>query len=98
MEGSEIAERSGKPTGRDDDPLASLYQMDIVSSPPLEEEALVLMARMLDDVEKFEELSSSLRGIMAEDVLVETRVLSLFRSLIDGVKVEHKYLKMNLVP
>lgn len=78
--------------------MADLYQIDTVDSTPLEEKALVLMARMLDDVEEFDELSDNLRSIMAEDILVEARVLSLFRTLINGVSAEHKYMKMYLMP
>ena len=78
--------------------MADLYQIDTVDSTPLEEKALVLMARMLDDVEEFDELSDNLRSIIAEDILVEAHVLSLFRTLINGISIEHKYLKMYSMP
>ena len=94
MGGSGRDKRSGKLTRKNDDPLAGLYQIDTVDSAPLEEKALVLIAKMLDDVEEFDELSSNLRSIMAEDELVEAHVLSLFRTLINGINYEHKYLKM----
>jgi hypothetical protein len=94
MGGSGRSKRSGRLTGKNDDPLAGLYQIDTVDSTPLEEKALVLMARMLDDVEGFDELSDNLRSIIAEDELVEAHVLSLFRTLINGINMEHKYLKM----
>ena len=98
MGGSGRGKRSGKSTGTNDDPLAGLYQIDTVDSTPLEEKALVLMARMLDDVEGFDELSDNLRSIIAEDILVEAHVLSLFRTLINGISAEHKYLKMYSMP
>jgi hypothetical protein len=98
MGGSGRGKRSGRSTGKNEDPLADLYQIDTVDSTPLEEKALVLMARMLDDVEEFDELSDNLRSIMAEDLLVEARVLSLFRTLINGASMEHKYLKMYSMP
>lgn len=98
MGGSGRGKRSGNSTGKNDDPLAGLYQIDTVDSTPLEEKALVLMARMLDDVEGFGELSDNLRSIMAEDELVEAHVLSLFRTLINGISIEHKYLKMYSMP
>lgn len=85
-------------TEKIEDPLAGLYQIDVGENPPLEEEALVLMVMMLDDFEAFDELSGNLRRIMAEDVLVETRILSLFKTLIQGARAEHKYLKMDLLP
>ena len=98
MGGSGRGKRSCRSTGKNDDPLADLYQIDTVDSTPLEEKALVLMARMLDDVEEFDELSDNLRSIMAEDLLVEAHVLSLFRTLINGINIEHKYLKMYSMP
>jgi len=76
--------------------LACLDQIDAGESIPLEEEALVLMARMLDNIEEFDELSTNLRNIMAEDILVETRIISLFRTLIHGVQLEHRYMKMHI--
>ena len=97
MGGSGRGNRSGTATGENEDPLAGLYQIDAGDGTPLEGEALVLMVRMLDDVEEFDELSGGLRRIMEEDVLVETRILSLFRTLLQGVAVEHKYLKMNFI-
>ena len=78
--------------------MACLDQIDVGESLPLEEEALVLMARMLDDIEEFDELSTNLRSIMAVDLLVEAHVLSLFRALINGVSFEHKHLKMGFIP
>lgn len=96
MGGSGRGKRSGTATGENEDPLAGLYQIDAVDGTPLEGKALVLMAKMLDDVEEFDELSGSLRRIMEEDVLVETRIISLFKALLQGATVEHKYLKFNI--
>jgi hypothetical protein len=98
MGGSGRGKRLDRSTEKSEDPLAGLYQIDVVENPPLEEEALVLMVMMLDDFEAFDELSGNLRRIMAEDVLVETRILSLFKTLIQGARAEHKYLKMELLP
>ena len=75
--------------------MACLDQIDAGESLPLEEEALVLMARMLDNIEEFDELSTNLRSIMAEDILVETRIISLFRALIHGAQFEYRYMKMH---
>ena len=75
-----------------DDPLHNLYQLDDFESLPLEEEALVLMIRMLDNLEDFKELSNNLRSIMEKDELVETRIISLFKILISGIQVEYQNL------
>ena len=83
-------------TRQNEDPLAGLYQIDINENFPLEEEALVLMIRMLDNLEEFNELSDNLKIIMAKDELMETRILSLLKVLITGVQTE--YLKMGYIP
>jgi len=95
MSGSGRTKRFGRSIRKNEDPLACLDQIDAGESIPLEEEALILMARMLDDIEEFDELSTNLRSIMAEDILVETRIISLFRALIHGVQFEHRYMKMH---
>ncbi len=96
MNGSGRGKRFDRSIGKNEDPLACLDQIDIGESLPLEEEALVLMARMLDNIEEFDELSTNLRSIMAEDILVETRIISLFRTLIHGAQLEHRYMKMHI--
>ena len=95
MSGSGRDKRFDRSIGKNEDPLACLDRIDAGESIPLEEEALVLMARMLDNIE-FDELSTNLRSIMAEDILVETRIISLFRTLIHGAQVEHRYMKMHI--
>jgi len=76
-------------TRKNEDPLASLYQIDIDENFPLEEEALVLMVKMLDNLEEFKKLSDNLREIMAQDELMGTRILSLLKVLIIGVHEEY---------
>jgi hypothetical protein len=83
-------------TRQSEDPLASLYQIDIDENFPLEEEALILMVKMLDNLDEFNELSDNLKKIMAQDELMETRILSLLKVLITGVQAE--YLKMGYIP
>ena len=83
-------------TRHNEDPLAGLYQVDIDEKFPLEEEALVLMVKMLDNLEEFKELSGNLRKIMAKDELMETRILSLLKVLITGVRAE--YMIMGYIP
>jgi len=83
-------------TRQNEDPLAGLYQIDINENFPLEEEALVLMVKMLDSLDEFNELSDNLKKIMAQNELMETRILSLLKVLITGVQTE--YLKMGYIP
>ena len=83
-------------TRKKEDPLADLYQIDIDENFPLEEEALVLMVKMLDNIEEFKELSGNLRKIMGKDELMETRILSLLKVLITGVQAE--YMIIGCIP
>jgi hypothetical protein len=75
-----------------DDPLDGLFQLDIDEDVPLEETALILMVKMLDNLEEFKELSGNLNTIMEEDKILETRLLSLFKVLINGIQLEYKQL------
>ncbi|UCH56926.1 MAG: hypothetical protein JSV18_06175 [Candidatus Bathyarchaeota archaeon] len=88
-------EKFERVTPRKEDPLAGLYQLEVEESRPMDREALLLLARMLDNLEDFNELSLGLRSIMVEDEVLETRILSLFKTLIQGVRNEHKYLRMD---
>jgi hypothetical protein len=70
--------------------------VDINGHFPLEKEALVLMVKMLDNLEEIKELSGNLRKIMVRDELMETRILNLLRVLITGAQAE--YLIMDYFP
>ncbi len=83
-------------TRHNEDPLAGLYQVDINETLPLEKEALVLMVKMLDNLEEIKEFSDNLGNIMAQDELTETRILNLLRVLITGAQAE--YLIMDYFP
>ena len=71
-----------------EDPLAILHQID-EDQLPLEQEALMVMAMMLDDVENFNALTSSLTDIAQQDKILGTHILSLLNVLIQGLKQEH---------
>ena len=73
------------------DPLAGLSQVDRDRN-LLERDALMLIVRMLDDVEDFGALSIGLRDIVCEDVVLGTRVLKVFDVLIQGLLREQKVL------
>ncbi|MHC4690388.1 MAG: hypothetical protein ACYS5F_12240 [Planctomycetota bacterium] len=83
-------------TRHNDDPLTDLYQVEIDENLPLEEEALILMVKMLDNLEEIKYLSDNLEKIMARDELMETHVLNLLRVLITGAQAE--YLIMDYFP
>ena len=58
----------------------------------LEQDALMLVVRMLDDVEEFDALRNRFRDIMCEDVVVGTRFMKVFDVLIQGLFQEQKVL------
>ncbi len=85
-----------KSTQHNEDPLAGLHQIDINDNLHLEKEALIMMVKMLDNLDEIKEISSNLRNIMTQDELTETRILTLLRVLITGAQAE--YLIMNYFP
>jgi hypothetical protein len=76
--------------------LAGLYQVDSNENLPLEKEALVLLVKMLDNLEEIKALSGNLRKLMTQDKLMETRILNLLRVLVTGAQAE--YLIMDSFP
>jgi hypothetical protein len=71
----------GGSTQHNEDLLPILHQIDIDENIPLEEEALVLLVKLLDNLEEFKKLRDKRRLIMAQDELMETRLLSLLKVL-----------------
>ena len=59
---------------------------------PLEQKALLLMVKILDNLEEFKELSGNLQTLMEEGEMLETNLLSLFKVLINGIELEYKQL------
>jgi len=86
---SGFLERKKSSTQSNVDPLASLYQINLDENIPLEEEALVLMVRMLDNFEDFRDLGDSLREIILQNEIVGMHILSLLKVLIIGVQKEY---------
>ena len=75
-----------------DDPLSTLYQIDVDYKYPLEKEVLLIMLRVLDNIEELGSFELDLRNIIGTDSSVETRILSLLRTLIDGIQIEYSIL------
>jgi hypothetical protein len=89
-------EQLSSSTRDNEDPLAGLYQVDSNENLPLEKEALVLLVKMLDNLEEIKALSGNLRKLMTQDKLMETRILNLLRVLVTGAQAE--YLIMDSFP
>ncbi len=73
------------------DLLAGLSQVDRDRN-LLEQDALMLVMRMLDDIEDFDTLRNCFRDIMCEDVVARTRFMKVFDVLIQGLLREQKVL------
>ena len=59
---------------------------------PIDEEALILMVKILDNLEEFKELSGKMQAIMENDHNQEVRLLSLFNVLINGIQREYNQI------
>jgi hypothetical protein len=81
-----------------DDPLSTLHQIDVDYKYPLEKGALLIMLRVLDNIEEFGSFRLDLKKIIKTDPSVETRILSLLRTLIDGIQIEYSILSKNITP
>ena len=79
------------------DPLAELYQMEQIECTPEEKDALVLVTRLLENVEEFYELREQLFHAMKDDAALEPKVVNLFGALIQGLEVEQSYMKVELL-
>ena len=73
--------------GREEDPLSVLYQMD-EDRQIHEGEALMLILKMLNDVEKIDMLRNGLREIVDSDEVLGIRFLNLLDNIIVGIKKE----------
>ncbi len=74
------------------DPLARLYQMDEIEFTLQDRESLLLITRLLDNVEEFYALREQLVDIMATDEMAGGKILNLFNAMIQALKVEQSYL------
>ncbi len=59
---------------------------------PIDDEALILMVKILDYLEEFKELSGNMQAIMEDDHNQEVRLLSLFNVLINGIQREYNQI------
>ena len=73
------------------DPLGGLSQVDRDRN-LLEPDALMLIVRMLDDIENFDSIRNGIRDIVCEDVVLGTRFMKVFDVLIQGLLREQKIL------
>ena len=73
------------------DPLAELYQMEDIECTPLERDALVLVTRLLENVEEFYVLNEQIKDIIAEDDAMDAKIIELFNAMIHALRIEQSY-------
>lgn len=73
------------------DPLAELYQMEDIECTPLERDALVLVTRLLENVEEFYVLNEQIKDIIAEDDAMGAKIIELFNAMIHALRIEQSY-------
>ena len=64
------------------DPLISLDQIEDGENVSIDEEAVALLARLLENVEEFYELREKIMDLIEEDEITETKLIDLFQTLI----------------
>jgi len=80
-------------------PLEELYQLDGVEDSTLNREAVVLIMRLLENVEEFYELQTQIMDVMVVDEEAETRTLDLLQTLIQGLRAEQSFMRrVNIFP
>jgi hypothetical protein len=57
-----------------------------------EEKALLLMVNLLNNLEEFKEMSDNLQTLIEANEMQDTHLLSMFKVLINGIKLEYKQL------
>lgn len=64
------------------DPLISLDQIEDGENVSIDEEAVALLAKLLENVEEFYELREKIMDLIEEDEITETKLIDLFQTLI----------------
>lgn len=79
--------------------MASLYQIEYVESTPLGREAVVLVTRLLENIEESYTLREQIINAMAVEEKAEDKIVDLFNALIEGLRVEQSFLgRVDLIP
>ncbi|MCW3992125.1 MAG: hypothetical protein NWE79_05410 [Candidatus Bathyarchaeota archaeon] len=85
--------------GIEEDPLASLYQIEYVESTPLWRKAVVLVTRLLENIEESYTLREQIINAMVVEEKAEDKIVDLFNALIEGLRVEQSFLgRVDLIP
>ena len=80
------------------DPLVDLYQMDEYKCTVQEKEALVLVGRILENIEEYYALQVEINKVVASDPVVRSKITYMLQTLIMGIKNEQSLISTNLMP
>ncbi|MCW3979551.1 MAG: hypothetical protein NWF12_07365 [Candidatus Bathyarchaeota archaeon] len=79
--------------------MASLYQIEYVESTPLWRKAVVLVTRLLENIEESYTLREQIINAMVVEEKAEDKIVDLFNALIEGLRVEQSFLgRVDLIP
>jgi hypothetical protein len=73
------------------DPLAELYQMEKIECTPAEKEALVLVSRLMGNIEEFYVLQEQISDILTEDESSRNNITGLLGSMISALRFEQSF-------
>lgn len=67
--------------------------MEDIECTPLERDALVLVTRLLENIEEFYVLNEQIKDIIAEDDAMGAKIIGLFNAMIHALRIEQSYAR-----
>ena len=80
-----------------EDPLNNLYQMDDYKCTLQEKEALLLVGRILENVEEYYALQAQINKVVASDPVIQSKITYMLQTLIKGITIEQTLLSTELL-
>ena len=80
------------------DPLVDLFQMDELKCTPQEKKALVLVGRLLENIEEYYALQAQINKVVASDPVIQSKITYMLQTLIQGIKSEQTLLSVEFIP
>ena len=65
--------------------------MEDIECTPLERDALMLVTRLLENVEEFYVINEQISDIIAEDDVMGVKIIGLFNAMIHALRIEQSY-------
>ena len=80
------------------DPLEDLFQVDDINCTPKEKQALVLVGRLLENIEEYHALQAQINKVVASDPVIQSKIAYMLQTLIAGIKTEQSHLSVEFLP